>query len=308
MITGRFYIERAVTAGLMVLWFFSWFFSGRGEKVLFWEFCDIAKAEYFGYASQMQYMQKLVKAARILRDYSDDYLKSIYNGNKPFSPSFKKQFPKPVDLGRLTAFYQEHLKDEYVTPLADAFGVPAGVERRKDCIAAALAEQVKAFIESKEEDAPLIIPEAYERQRAVGIQSGYQLPQVLYAGDNVYVEPGGIRHEVGCYETIHHEWVIHNFGKTIWTGRRLVLVNQAEIRPKFSLTEIALPDVMPGGITKIAVDISANGFEGVYNCKWEMQDAEGNNCFPNSRFVFDVVVNVSFDYDRFKKMEGQARG
>lgn len=124
MITGRFYIERAVTAGLMVLWFFSWFFSGRGEKVLFWEFCDIAKAEYFGYASQMQYMQKLVKAARILRDYSDDYLKSIYNGNKPFSPSFKKQFPKPVDLGRLTAFYQEHLKDEYVTPLADAFGVP----------------------------------------------------------------------------------------------------------------------------------------------------------------------------------------
>lgn len=116
----------------------------------------------------------------------------------------------------------------------------------------------------------------------------------------MWVEPGGNKYDVGCYETIHHEWVIHNYGKAIWTGRSLVLTNQAEIRPKFSLTKLGIPDVMPGGITKIAVDISANGFEGSFNCKWEMQDSEGKNCFPNSRYVFDVVVNVSFDYDRFK--------
>ena len=276
--------------------------------MLFSDFCNIAKSEYFGYSSQAQYMKGLVKAARILRDYSDDYLKSLYNGNKPFSTSFKKQFPKPVDIGPLTAFYQSHMKDEYVVPLIDAFGVPVSVERKKEYIAAALAEQVKAFIESKAEGAPMVLAESYNRQRITGIQSGYQIPQVLYAGDNVWVEPGGNRHDVGCYETIHHEWVIHNYGKAIWTGRSLVLANQAEIRPKFSLTKLDIPDVMPGGITKIAVDISANGFEGSFNCKWEMQDSDGKSCFPNSRYVFDVVVNVSFDYDRFKSIGGRDRG
>lgn len=284
----------------MVLWFFSWFFLKGGKAVLFSDFCNIAKADYFGYASQGQYMQGLVKAARILRDYSDDHLKSIYNGNKPFSSSFKKQLPKPVDLGPLKEFFQKHLKDEYVDPLIDAAGVPTSVERKKEFIAAALAEQVKAFVESKDEDVDLILAEAYERQRVSEIQSGYQIPQVLYAGDNVWVEPGGNKHAVGCYEEIHHEWVIHNYGKAIWTKRKLVLVNQPEIRPKFSVTELSLPDVMPGEITKIAVDISANGFEGSFDCKWEMQDSEGKNCFPNSRYVFDINVTVSFDYDRFK--------
>lgn len=276
--------------------------------MLFSDFCNIVKAEYFGYASQGQYMQGLVKAAKILRDYSDDHLKSIYNGNKPFASNFKKQLPKPVDLGPLTTFFQTHLKDEHVGPLIDAIGVPVSVERKKEYIAAALAEQVKAFIESKAEDSPMVLVESYNRQRITGIQSGYQIPQVLYAGDNVWVEPGGNKHDVGCYETIHHEWVIHNYGKAIWTGRSLVLANQAEIRPKFSLTKLDIPDVMPGGIIKIAVDISANGFEGSFNCKWEMQDSEGKNCFPNSRYVFDVVVNVSFDYDRFKSIGGRDRG
>ena len=203
-------------------------------------------------------------------------------------------------LGPLKEFFQKHLKDEYVDPLIDAAGVPTSVERKKEFIAAALAEQVKAFVESKDEDVDLILAEAYERQRVSEIQSGYQIPQVLYAGDNVWVEPGGNKHAVGCYEEIHHEWVIHNYGKAIWTKRKLVLVNQPEIRPKFSVTELSLPDVMPGEITKIAVDISANGFEGSFDCKWEMQDSEGKNCFPNSRYVFDINVTVSFDYDRFK--------
>ena len=213
-----------------------------------------------------------------------------------------------MDLGPLTAFFLMHLKDEYVEPLIDAIGVPSSIERKKEYVSAALAEQVKAFIESKAEDAPMVLVEAYNRQRITGIQSGYQIPQVLYAGDNVWVEPGGNKHDVGCYETIHHEWVIHNYGKAIWTGRSLVLANQAEIRPKFSLTKLDIPDVMPGGIIKIAVDISANGFEGSFNCKWEMQDSEGKNCFPNSRYVFDVVVNVSFEYDRFKSIGGRDRG
>ena len=263
--------------------------------MLFSDFCNIVKAECFGYVSQGQYMQGLVKAAKILRSYSDDHLKSIYNGNKPFASNFKKQFPKPVAVGSLMTFFQTHLKDEYVGPLIDAIGVPSSSERKKEYVSAALAEQVKAFIESKTEEAPMVLADAYNRQRIAEIQSGYHIPQVLYAGDNVWVEPRGNKHDAGCYEAIHHEWVIHNCGKTIWTGRSLAMANQAEIRPKFSLTRIDIPDVMPGRIAKISVDIAAGGFEGSFICKWEMQDSEGNNCFPNSRSVFDVVVNVSFD-------------
>ncbi len=273
--------------------------------MLFSDFCNVAKSEYFGYVSQAQYMQGLVKAVKILRNYSDDYLKALYNGTKPFSSTFKKQIPKPVDLGSLTRFFQTHLKNECVSLLIDSIGVPSSVDRKKEYITAALAEQVKAFIESKTEDVDFVLVDAYNRQRVFGIQSDYQLPQVLYAGDNVWVEPENKKHDVGCYERIRHEWVIHNYGKAIWTGRSLVLANKSEIRPKFSLTKISIPDVMPGRTTRIAVDIFANGFEGSFNCKWEMQDSEGNNCFPNSRFVFDVTVNVSFDYGRFKNIGGR---
>lgn len=275
--------------------------------MLFSDFCNIAKSEYFGYASQAQYMQGLMKAARILRDYSNDYLKSLYNGNKPFSASFKKHLSKPVELGPLTAFFQTHLKDKYVGALIDAAGVPSSIERKKEYIAAALAEQIKAFIESKTADTQLILVDAYNRQRVAGIQSRYQIPEVRYAGDNVWVEPGHDRHEAGCYETIQHEWIIHNYGRALWTRRSLVLVNQSEIRPKFSLRSLDIPDVVPGGTIRLAVDIQTNGFEGKYCCKWEMQDAEGNNCFPNCKYVFDVTIEISFDYDRFKSIGGRDR-
>ena len=89
MVTGRFLGLKELNRP--VRWFFGSFGGSfrRGVKsVLFSDFCNIAKSEYFGYSSQAQYMKGLVKAARILRDYSDDYLKSLYNGNKPFSSSF----------------------------------------------------------------------------------------------------------------------------------------------------------------------------------------------------------------------------
>ena len=125
--------------------------------MLFSDFCKIVKAEYFGYASQGQYMQGLMKSARIQRHYSDDHLKSIYNGNKPFSTNFKKQITKPVDVGLLSKFFKDKLKNECVESLADALGISPSLERNKDYLAAALAEQIKAFIESKEDDVSLIV-------------------------------------------------------------------------------------------------------------------------------------------------------
>ena len=45
---------------------------------------------------------------------------------------------------------------------------------------------------------------------------------------------------------------------------------------------------------KIATDINAGGFEGKFDCKWEMQDANGENCFPNYTWDFNIQISVTF--------------
>lgn len=51
----------------------------------------------------------------------------------------------------------------------------------------------------------------------------------------------------------------------------------------------------PGEHIKIATDIDARGFEGEYECRWEMQDANGENCFPNKRWDFNIRIHVAFN-------------
>jgi hypothetical protein len=114
-------------------------------------------------------------------------------------------------------------------------------------------------------------------------------------GDDVYVELEGRRYAVNCYETIHHEWKLQNSGKIPWENRRLALVNQADIHPRPVQAIIPLPDTRPGEQIKIATDIDSRGFEGDYECRWEMQDANGENCFPNKRWDFNIRIHVAFN-------------
>jgi hypothetical protein len=67
---------------------------------------------------------------------------------------------------------------------------------------------------------------------------------------------------------------------------------------------IPVPDTDPGGFTKIVADIDARGFEGNFECKWEMQDADGVNCFPNKRWDFNIRFQVTFHTSD----EGDTRG
>lgn len=264
------------------------------EIMTFSEFCSIGQPTWFGCSSQAQYLKGLFKAAGITRNYSDDYLKAVYEGKtKKLNLNMKKHFPKPVDEARIADYYEDHIVSDYVIALIDAFAVPANLERNKTFLCVALGRQIAAFINSKDDSAECIIPEVYENAVVAEVSSHYKITKRLYDGDDLYVQHNR-NHDVNCYQVFRHEWNIQNRGRCVWAGRKLVCVNQSGIKPQIATTVIEIPDTKPYEHIKITTEANSRGIEGSYSCVWEMQDSEGNNCFPDSRLVFDFTINVTF--------------
>lgn len=174
------------------------------------------------------------------------------------------------------------------------FGIPSAANREKDKFSQALAVQFSMFVTSSEDDVDNAVWEIYQKLLEGQPISADDISGPRNPGDDVYVELEGRRYAVDCYETIHHEWKLQNRGKIPWENRRLALVNQADIHPRPVQAIIPLPDARPGEQIKIATDIDARGFEGDYECRWEMQDANGENCFPNKRWDFNIRIHVAF--------------
>ena len=265
-------------------------------KIKFSDFCEKAKAEYFGYAAQYTYMQGLVKALRIDRHYSDNYLKAVYNGTKPLSPSLKKHFPRPVDRTMLYNFFFSKMKDEAVGTMADAFGVKASLPRKKEFMSSALADQIREFVESKTEDVAPIVPDAYEKAQVTQETTGFSFVSARYSGDSLWVETNGMSHNVDCYATFQHRWVIHNTGICDWVNRKLVLANKAELPVSFSLDAVDVPYTAANQIAGVTVDVDVHQYEGVCTAYWMMIDGDGEDCFPGAmnRSMFAVKFDVSF--------------
>ena len=258
-------------------------------------FCKLTKPEYFGYNKQFRYLGKLFKAAGIRREYSDDYLKAVFEGTKPFTSIMKRQFPHPVKIDGIAAFFEKQLQPEYVKPLADAFGVSADQEKNKSYLSYALACQLAAFISDRERtEFDNIVPGKYEEARVRKESGTYQITRRLYDGDDVWVENRNMKHAAAFYEDIHHTWVIHNQGSVIWHKRRLVCANPEETGRRTKVFEFEIEELQPGGYTKIATDFNARGQEGKFISKWDVVDENGNNCFPGSRNIFDVEIDTTF--------------
>lgn len=269
-------------------------FSKGGEAMFFSEFCDMIQPTWLGCSSQAQYLKGLFNAASINRVYSDEHLRAIYSGKKPFNSNMKKCFPRPVDEVKIASYFESHIQADKVDTLIDAFAVPMNLERNKTYLCVALAKQVATFIRCKDEDADCIIVAAYKTAIITEASAHYEIPKRLYACDDLYVDQKDKRHEVGCYQRFRHEWSIQNRGQCLWSGRKLVCVNQSAIKPQFGSLTIDIPNAKPYEFIKIATEVDSRGIEGSYSCVWEMQDSEGNNCFPDSRLVFDFTINVTF--------------
>lgn len=227
-----------------------------------------------------------------------------YAIDQPLTDEIKKSFPNRIKLDKLAAFIAKDLSDSKLPACMAEFGIPAGAVQDKDKFCRALAAQFSLFVTSQDDDVNDAIWEMYQTLLEGQPISAEDISGPRYAGDDVYVEFGDKQHEADCYEILHHEWKLQNRGKIPWRNRRLVLVNQSDIHPRPIQTVIQVPDTDPGEFTKIATNIDVRGFEGKFDCKWEMQDADGVNCFPNKRWDFNIRIQVTFHTSD----EGDTRG
>lgn len=217
-----------------------------------------------------------------------------YAKDRPLSPKIKESFPKPFRIDSLAAFISENLNDRKLSACMIKFGIPSEAEQDKEKFAYALAKQFSLFVESTDDEVNDAIWDIYKALLAENSISKNVISGPRYPGDDVYVENGDRRYEADCYEVVHHKWRLQNRGTQEWHKRTMVLVNGDEINPKPFKTSIPVPDTLPSGFTIITTDINAGSAEGAFECKWEMRDADGFNCFPNKRWAFNIRIKVSF--------------
>lgn len=218
-----------------------------------------------------------------------------YAKDRVLTPDMKASFPNPIKVDELTNFLETNLDSGKVRDCMNSFGVPASYKENKRFLARALAVQFQMFVIHDVDDVDNVIISEYQRQ-ILGVEDEpNKIFGPLINGDDVWVEDKGRNHQVKIYETFKHTWVIHNSGHQSWYSRKLVFVNAEDVRPSASETEIEIPETAPGEIIKITTSFYARGFEGKFNCIWEMQDFDGNNCFPNYRWIFNVAIDTIFE-------------
>lgn len=104
-------------------------------------------------------------------------------------------------------------------------------------------------------------------------------------------------HVIQSYDKVLHQWKIMNTGKLVWTGRKLVYMRGKKDQLEANPSVIELPDVSPNQSIKITMTIDGRGFDGITYCKWEMQDANGQNCFPERETIFSVTIDAKYKRD-----------
>lgn len=242
----------------------------RNQGVYVIQFFNAAGSNYFHLSENCQHQTNV-------------YLETErrYALNKSLSPEIKGSFPNPVYLDNLTSFISHNMKQGSLAQCMEQFGVPSDVEQDLEKFSRSLAIQFSRFVNIDVDDVHNSVWEIYQALLKGNEITQEDLRGSRYKGDDVYVDERNKMHEADCYEIIHHEWKIQNRGSIPWRNRKLVMVNQADIHPRPVKKVIPLQDTNPNEFINIATDIDARGFEGDFECKWEMQDADGKNCFPN---------------------------
>ena len=226
-----------------------------------------------------------------------EYQKKLYNGSKPLTQNLKDSFPANIQLDALVGLFEKHLKDDQVRQAMTAFAIPVSLEPARGTFFLALALQFCYFIKNETSDVDDIVAMEYQKLLTEPIDEKPQSLAPLYPGDSAYVLeflPARI-YSRKCYEWFDHTWVIRNTGIQTWRGRKFVFVNHATVRPRANTNCIDIPDVAPGKDIKITTSFDTRGFEGHYECFWGMQDSEGNDCFPNNKWLFNVTIDTEFE-------------
>ena len=223
--------------------------------------------------------------------------RKLFDGSRPLTPEQKKSF-STFDVNSLAECLKTLLDDSRTREVMLEFGIPPGIDENCELLCLALAIQVKAFIDSADENADDIVMLEYQRlisEPSVDKTSiASSSPEMLYRNDPIYFRsPHRPTYEVDIYETFQHTWMFDNVGKQTWRGRKLFFANHAEVRPSADQIYIDVPDTPPNKSVTLTVTMNSSGFEGTYECKWIMIDSKGNDCYRNSS-QFDFVVHTRF--------------
>lgn len=228
-----------------------------------------------------------------------EYQKKLYNGSKPLTQKLKDSFPANIQLDALVGLFEKHLIDDQVRQAMTAFAIPVSLEPAKSIFSRALALQFRCLVKNENSDVDDIVAMEYQKLLTEPVDEKPQSVAPLYPGDGAFVLeflPARI-YLKKCYEQFDHTWVIRNTGNQTWHGRKIVFVNHAAVRPRTETNCIVIPDVAPGKDIKITTSFDTRGFEGRYECLWEMQDSEGNDCYPNNKRLFNVTIDSKFEIE-----------
>lgn len=222
---------------------------------------------------------------------SESYGKQFFSGRKPFGRKQRMLFRGKAKLEKLKEFFETNIDDTGI--VLQALGIPEKGEPNKNALSLALAQQMMLLIDSDEEDTENILILQYQqaKQSVEVIETEYVKP--LYSGDAVSVL-NKCSYEIQSYETITHTWELYNSGNVTWIGRKLVYKRGPKDRPEANPDTIIIPEVLPKECTKITTTIDGRGFDGVTHCIWEMQDSDGENCFPERKSLFSVTIDAIF--------------
>ena len=228
--------------------------------------------------------------------WTNEYLENErhYAKDRVLTDEIKASFPNPINLEELTQFISDNLDTSRLTSCMVEFGIPTGVDADIKKFAKALSVQFGHFVISAESDVSNDVWQIYQSLLNGEDVNPRDMRGPRYFGDAAVVFLESKQIAASCYERLHYVWSIQNRGNQEWHGRKLVLVNADEIYPEIMQTVIPIPDARPNETIKIATDINAGGFEGKFDCKWEMQDADGENCFPNYTWDFNIQICVTF--------------
>ncbi|MCD7805587.1 MAG: hypothetical protein LUH03_10700 [Oscillospiraceae bacterium] len=226
---------------------------------------------------------------------STAYKKKLFSGDKPFANNLKVSLRGKDNQASLTSFFMDCIDDNKVSDVLAFFSVPEKEHPNKKALSVALALQMKAIVDCNEENAENIIITSYLQAKTLPAEQEFTttLFKPLYDGDDVYVE-GNAKYEIYSHDKVPHTWSITNAGKIMWSGRKLVYQRGPNDRPEANPYQIDIPDTSPGENIKITTIFDGRGFDGVYRCKWEMQDSDGVNCFPKRDSLFCVTIDSKF--------------
>lgn len=286
----------------------------KGWKVAFNDFCNAfyppRKAPI---TSQAKFARAAFEAAGCEYPISVNYWTALFRGDQQLSEPMRDSFPEPIDKEGLYSFLYDYCnpKPRQHGSLKDRCALVA----RNAGLSSSRAVDPQPFLRASTDWFEAIIhdPENCDvlersyllRLKGEELKTSDQLPVPLYSGDRVDVlnPPVLQEHSVGFWQEFTHQWVFQNIGEIPWIGRTLVCINPHDsyIR-SINIEPIVIPDTDPGNNRiKVQCAFKVQGYEGRVTSQWELQNENGENCFPGRNTQFNVAADVTFPHSRGKK-------